>query len=730
MKKRTGTPRAFTAAVAIALTLSCAPIAFAEGDGPLPGIDLPDSVNDIPVESPQDQEGDKTPSVEEEDGLLPEEGEPMEEETSDSMEDPQEEANESEEEVTDDGISLLADITLDPTTTNWTNGNTYIASGNVTISDRVTVTGTVILQLDSGCTLTVSQGITVANSNRLTIQGSGTLNAYPNVPDNMAAIGGGNTTSTHDAGYITINGGTITASGGDAAAGIGGGNGGTGGKITINGGTVDAYGGDGVGGTGGGAGIGGGQGASNDTTVIHGGTIIARGYDGGAGIGGGYGGGGYRITINGGDITAMGGADGAGIGGGNSVQGGTITITNGTITASSNAGAGIGGGRGARGGIITISGGTVASTSTSASGIGSGYGYAGAPSTDNVFGTESTGHAFITTNSISDKSSQAAWHGVIFEGTSGQLYGSSANSSVTLSRNATIPAGYTLSIPTDRTLTVGSGTTLTNNGTINDDGTIIINGALTNNGTLNLETGATCDKAPSGSGVITATGSEIKLSATVDGQAVSSAPYESAVTLVADVSAVGIPVGAANGTVNFYVAKNGIDNARKLNATPIPVNNGQATYALDLDGDDWEVSSTPYPILAEYIAASGSNVRIPSNYLTEESSVMNLRVTEKDTEPEPDTPDPKPETPDNPQDPDTPGSVEEGTDQSDDGSSGSSKSTEKADFSQTGDPLQSALLTLLILGCSGVFLMRLSSSNLATASTVRAKHAKRPSVRK
>lgn len=113
------------------------------------------------------------------------------------------------------------------------------------------------------------------------------------------------------------------------------------------------------------AGIGGGNGKSNGNLTINSGTIYATGgIDGySAGIGGGTAGTGGTITINGGYIVAAGGYCAAGIGGGNTRGGGTITINGGIITATGGErGAGIGGGFVGNGGSITINGGSVKAT--------------------------------------------------------------------------------------------------------------------------------------------------------------------------------------------------------------------------------------------------------------------------------------------------------------------------------------------------------------------------------
>ncbi len=124
------------------------------------------------------------------------------------------------------------------------------------------------------------------------------------------------------------------------------------------------------------AGIGGGSGRSNGTLTINSGTIYATGgIDGyGTGIGGGSSGSGGTITINGGNIVAVGGECGAGIGGGMLAGGGKITINGGTVTATGgNKAAGIGGGFTANGGTVVINGGSVkAIGGTGADNIGNG----------------------------------------------------------------------------------------------------------------------------------------------------------------------------------------------------------------------------------------------------------------------------------------------------------------------------------------------------------------------
>ena len=145
--------------------------------------------------------------------------------------------------------------------------------------------------------------------------------------------------------------GKLIATGGDGAAGIGGGLYAGGNDITITGGEITATGGDS------GAGIGGGASAGGKNITIAGGKVTATGGLGAAGIGGGFYGDGNDITITDGKVTATGGNYGAGIGGGNHGNGRNITITDGEVTAAGGTnGAGIGGGLQKNGEKITVSG--------------------------------------------------------------------------------------------------------------------------------------------------------------------------------------------------------------------------------------------------------------------------------------------------------------------------------------------------------------------------------------
>lgn len=269
----------------------------------------------------------------------------------------------------------------------------YVVNSNVTISDRITVTGNVHLILMDGASLDASAGITVNSPNSLTIYGqrAGTGTLIATAGDAHAGIGG---SDGFAGGTITINGGIIDATGGDTAAGIGGGAAGNGGTITINEGSITATGGFSA------AGIGGGW---ADASRLKGTTTI---------------------TINGGTVTAYAGYGGAGIGDGNYYGGEDTEIT-------------------VSGGVITTDG-TI--------GIG---GFDGAY--QGSFSMGEDGSAVIFAQSITDQSSKSQWNGVFFFGTSGTLYGSEVtlDTDVTIPAGytLTVDEGKKLTVGTGVTVT-------------------------------------------------------------------------------------------------------------------------------------------------------------------------------------------------------------------------------------------------------------------------------------
>ena len=338
--------------------------------------------------------------------------------------------------LTNDGISLLSTQEkvsyIDPTEeqtaqtcdsatevtesdTTWGDDNNdgwYVVNGDVTIGQRVTVTGDVHLILTDGASLDAAQGVNVGAGNSLTIYGQsdGTGELYAN--------------------YNNGSRGMLQ----NASAGIGSNEYEGCGTITINGGRIFACGG-------------------------------VQGISAGAGIGCGWNPSTYRgtesITINGGCVTAKGASadygGGAGIGGaGNSGSISSVTITGGVIVAEggSNGAAGIGGG-GHDGKLdsISITGGWIQAT---------GHGRNG---NDNNGNANAIGGGASKNPADTSKFSNT----VILDGhtKTGTVYGSAS-----IEENAEIPEGYTLTIESGKTLTIPADGTLINNGTIFCYGTI------------------------------------------------------------------------------------------------------------------------------------------------------------------------------------------------------------------------------------------------------------------
>ena len=214
-----------------------------------------------------------------------------------------------------------------------TAANVYLKDLHITVSSgaAVSVSGDVDLYIEGSSVLQSGEncaGIQKEDDGQLTIDGSGSLEATGG--ESGAGIGGA---SGKPGNNITINGGTITASGkaGDGwGAGIGGGKGQGGSNITIRGGNVKAIPGAEA------AGIGGGFKGKGTDISIEGGTVYAEsggGNGGTAAIGSGrVGGNGENIQITGGDITLKkAGVDDIGIGG-NGIEISVADTFSGTLT--------------------------------------------------------------------------------------------------------------------------------------------------------------------------------------------------------------------------------------------------------------------------------------------------------------------------------------------------------------------------------------------------------------
>ena len=273
-------------------------------------------------------------------------------------------------EVTEETSSVTEYITISASTTSWGSAGTetwYVLSSDITISSRIEVSGNVNVILSDGCTLTASKGIHVTGENSLTIYGQsiGNGSLVSTGADRDAGIGGN---ADEPCGTVTINGGIVDAKGATAdyqhvgdniycgGAGIGSGSGHNYKDNDNN--TVTVY----V--------------DSNGFITINGGTVTATGQSGGAGIGGGYYSHFGTITINGGDVTTTGSSapsnsGSAGIGGGTYCGEGTIIINGGNIMSTGRS-AGIGFGYGGTNTNITINGGTVEAKSSGYGSVGIG----------------------------------------------------------------------------------------------------------------------------------------------------------------------------------------------------------------------------------------------------------------------------------------------------------------------------------------------------------------------
>ena len=351
----------------------------------------------------------------------------------------------------------------------------YVADGDVSISNRVDVNGSVNLLLKDDCEL---------RPNFIIISAGSTLTIYAQTEGETAGKlvcnGIGTVSST-----LIIHGGTVNATGSNSA-GIGGrSRGETGGTVTIYGGTVTAtgYQGAGIGGT-----SGGGQGG---TVTIYGGTVTATGYQG-AGIGGGS----SSIVSNVNDIDSSWG------------NGGTVTIYGDRRPASGTNGAGIGGGSaatgyyagqqyyvGGGGGTITINGGTVNATGTSG-GIGAGPNCGSKDFTNKVTpkGTLKGTSIGLITGTLVPSLNTSSFTGLIKNGGTYTVYGNLSLD--TLETPLSISEGENLSINGSLNIPVGKTVTVTNAGTI-DCGS----GKFVNNGTLYLDNSSTVNGTFGGSGV-------------------------------------------------------------------------------------------------------------------------------------------------------------------------------------------------------------------------------------
>ena len=237
-------------------------------------------------------------------------------------------------------VSVSAESVQTATQGDQTYTGVFVVTGTSTTSKLVIKgsSGTAANVYLKDLHITVSSGaaVSVSGDVDLYIEGSSVLQSG----GNCAGI------QKEDNGQLTIDGsGSLEATGGESGAGIGGASGKPGNNITINGGTITASG--------------------------------KAGNGWGAGIGGGKGQGGSNITIRGGNVKAIPGAEAAGIGGGFKGNGTNISIEGGTVRAESGGGSGgtaaIGSGRvGGNGENIQITGGDITLKKAGADDVGIG----------------------------------------------------------------------------------------------------------------------------------------------------------------------------------------------------------------------------------------------------------------------------------------------------------------------------------------------------------------------
>lgn len=408
-------------------------------------------------------------------------------------------------------------------TDNWTASGEegwYFASGDVTISKRIEITGDVHLVLKDDCVLNLPKGVHLPKDSSLTIysgnEGTGKIHSE-STGAGFAGIGGNADSPekrfvAEDSGNLTIHGGIVESYGyanidgfSTGGAGIGGGG------ATNEQFTSDASGGD------------------SGNVTIYGGEVLAVGGFGSAGIGGGFG---YTesgkcgdIRILGGNVTAIGGykmvnesnsprVPGAGIGYGGCLessidtmeQQGSVSILGGTVIAV--------GGLDVKTEPSSLSPGEPPVVTKKPDipgmddqyyeyGVGPGIG----SYKEGIVDFSLTNNGVLITNNVDNNSSpddsdlgglsfinpklryyitdpdgnyfnqgdrDVDGDGITTVDVTGRVHGTS----VTLTVDLHIPDGYTLEIDSGKTLIIQNGVTLTN------DHKIVSNGILQNEGTI------------------------------------------------------------------------------------------------------------------------------------------------------------------------------------------------------------------------------------------------------
>ena len=205
--------------------------------------------------------------------------------------------------------SITVSATVESQTVSQAGGSSTVDNNPVITSSSGKTNNTVTITAEKNATANVTlENVNIdtgtTDEAAITTSGEGNVNIELNGTNTVQS---GNThagVEKKDNGTLTITDenkdGSLTATGGNYGAGIGGGYEGSGSNIAIEGGKVKA-----IGGTHG-AGIGGGFGGSGSNIAIEGGKVEASSVGGGAGIGGGSLGSGSNIAVSGGEVTAQG----------------------------------------------------------------------------------------------------------------------------------------------------------------------------------------------------------------------------------------------------------------------------------------------------------------------------------------------------------------------------------------------------------------------------------------
>ena len=182
------------------------------------------------------------------------------------------------------------------------------------------------------------------------------------------------------------------------------------------------------------------------------------------------------VTVSGGTLEATGGETKYNSYG---VWADSVKVSGGTLKATGGAGM-RSYGVDALTGSVTVSGGTL--TATGGEATDDSYGVYVLIGSVTVGSDNPAGAVMVAngkTSAVSNNKATQQSNSLLMQNGSGTVQGS-----VTLKENLTVPTGGTLTIPADATLAIPDGVTLTNNGTVENDGSLVNNGTMENTGSL------------------------------------------------------------------------------------------------------------------------------------------------------------------------------------------------------------------------------------------------------